>query len=163
MCALREGRWDMSGCQQIVSAPCAMYVLNEIYAKCPRRPKWVPSQVQGVVEGFLEEGPPDLSFQWCVEPRCWGRGYEKCRGGIPCRGLEEAKYVSPKRNLGGFRGWIISCSVWVEPKMWSRKWGWRNRQDQIIEGLARRLKEATLYLVGGRKPLQDGLICHWAG
>lgn len=63
MCALREGRRDMSGCQQIVSAPCAMYVLNEIYAKCPRRPKWVPSQVQGVVEGFLEEGPPDLSFQ----------------------------------------------------------------------------------------------------
>lgn len=58
-----RGTREMPGCQQIISAPCAMYVLNEIYTRCPRKPKWVPSQVQGVVEGFLEEGPPELSFQ----------------------------------------------------------------------------------------------------
>ena len=35
-----------------------------------------------------------------------GRGHEKGRESIPCRGLEEAKYVNPKRNTGGFRGGI---------------------------------------------------------
>ena len=62
MCAMGGGGRGTRE-MQIISAPCAMYVLNEIYTRCPRKPKWVPSQVQGVVEGFLEEGPPELSCQ----------------------------------------------------------------------------------------------------